>query len=172
MRFQSDVDAIVTGVRFYKSAANTGTHTGSLWTSNGVLLATVTFTGETASGWQTATFSTPVQIKANTPYVVSYYATEWSLLANQRVLHLAGYQQRSAPRPGLGPGGSQRSVYLRRSHLPDDHLRPGKLLGRRHDQYCGPRGYHAADDRFVHAHEWHYFADDRFGDRHQVQRSH
>ena len=33
-KFTSDVDGWVTGVRFYKGAANTGTHTGSLWTAS------------------------------------------------------------------------------------------------------------------------------------------
>src|SRR5262249_35700269 len=61
------------GVRFYKGAGNGGTHTGSLWTSSGTLLQTGTFTNETASGWQTLTFASPVQISANTTYVVSYY---------------------------------------------------------------------------------------------------
>jgi parallel beta-helix repeat protein len=74
MKFQSDVDGYVTGVRFYKGANNTGTHVGSLWTSDGTLLARVTFTNETASGWQEATFSSPVLIKANTTYIVSYFA--------------------------------------------------------------------------------------------------
>src|SRR5207249_6642812 len=37
-------------------------------------LASLTFAGETASGWQQATLSTPVAIAANTTYVVSYYA--------------------------------------------------------------------------------------------------
>nr|WP_308258296.1 DUF4082 domain-containing protein [Saccharothrix obliqua] len=64
----------VLGVRFYKGAGNTGTHKGSLWSSNGLLLATGTFTGETASGWQTLTFPSPVVVQANTTYVVSYYA--------------------------------------------------------------------------------------------------
>ncbi|MEU5696788.1 DUF4082 domain-containing protein, partial [Actinosynnema sp. NPDC020468] len=64
----------VLGVRFYKGAGNTGTHTGSLWSSSGLLLATGTFTGETASGWQTLTFGSPVVVQANTTYVVSYYA--------------------------------------------------------------------------------------------------
>ena len=41
------------GIRFYKAVANTGTHVGSLWTASGQLLASATFTGETASGWQT-----------------------------------------------------------------------------------------------------------------------
>ena len=61
-------------VRFYKGANNTGTHVGNLWTSGGALLATATFTGETASGWQQVSFATPVQVTANTVYVASYFA--------------------------------------------------------------------------------------------------
>ena len=64
----------IQGVRFYKSAAHGGTHTGSLWTSDGRLLATGTFTHETATGWQTLMFSTPVPVRAGSTYVASYYA--------------------------------------------------------------------------------------------------
>jgi hypothetical protein len=74
MKFRSDVAGTITGVRFYKGAANTGTHLGRLWSSTGTQLATVTFSGETASGWQQANFATPVAITAGTTYVVSYYA--------------------------------------------------------------------------------------------------
>ncbi|MGH2853442.1 MAG: DUF4082 domain-containing protein, partial [Solirubrobacteraceae bacterium] len=74
MKFTSDEFGTVGGVRFYKSALNTGTHVGSLWTAEGTLLASATFTGETASGWQQVNFSTPVQISAHTTYVVSYFA--------------------------------------------------------------------------------------------------
>ena len=76
MKFQSTVPGWVAGVRFYKGTGNGGTHTGSLWTSSGTLLATGIFTNETASGWQTLTFANPVQISANTTYMVSYYAPE------------------------------------------------------------------------------------------------
>jgi hypothetical protein len=64
----------VTGVRFYKQTGNTGTHVGRLWTATGTLLGTVTFSSETASGWQQATFTTPIPISAGTTYVVTYYA--------------------------------------------------------------------------------------------------
>jgi hypothetical protein len=74
MKFTSDVFGTVNGVRFYKAAANTGTHVGSLWTESGTLLASATFTNETASGWQQVNFSTPVQISPHTTYVVSYLA--------------------------------------------------------------------------------------------------
>lgn len=73
-RFQSSASGWVTGVTFYKGATNTGTHTGSLWSTDGTLLASGTFTSESASGWQTMTFATPVAISADTAYVVSYHA--------------------------------------------------------------------------------------------------
>jgi hypothetical protein len=74
MRFRADLNGYVTGVRFYKASLNTGTHVGRLWSNTGTLLAKVTFTGESASGWQQATFASPVAISANTTYVVSYHA--------------------------------------------------------------------------------------------------
>jgi hypothetical protein len=74
VKFKSDVFGTVTGVRFYKSAANTGTHVGSLWTASGQQLASATFQNETGSGWQTVQFSSPVAIQPNTTYVVSYHA--------------------------------------------------------------------------------------------------
>ncbi len=74
VKFRSDVAGYVTGVRFYKAAGNTGTHVGSLWSSTGTLLATATFTGETASGWQQVNFSSAVAITANTTYVASYHS--------------------------------------------------------------------------------------------------
>ena len=74
VKFTADAAGLVTGVRFYKAAANTGTHIGDLWTSSGTLLASATFTNETASGWQQVTFSSPVLVTAGTTYVASYYA--------------------------------------------------------------------------------------------------
>ena len=73
LKFRSDVDGFVTGVRFYKSAGNSGTHIGNLWSSTGTLLATATFTAESPSGWQEVLFNAPVAVTANTTYVVSYH---------------------------------------------------------------------------------------------------
>ena len=73
VRFQTSVAGTVTGVRFYKSSQDTGIHTGELWSSTGVQLATVTFTNETASGWQSATFSTPITLTPGQIYTVSYH---------------------------------------------------------------------------------------------------
>lgn len=74
LQFTAAQNGFITGVRFYKSTANTGTHTGSLWDTTGKRLATVQFSGETASGWQTATFVSPVAVTTGTKYVVSYTA--------------------------------------------------------------------------------------------------
>ena len=76
VKFQSGVAGWVAGVRFYKGTGNGGTHTGSLWSSSGTLLATGTFTNETATGWQTMVFPSAVRIGANTTYVVSYFESQ------------------------------------------------------------------------------------------------
>ncbi len=73
-KFTSEAGGSVTGVRFYKGSSDTGTHIGSLWTTSGTLLASATFTNETASGWQQVSFSKPVTISAGTTYIVSYLA--------------------------------------------------------------------------------------------------
>jgi hypothetical protein len=74
MRIKADADGTITGVRFYKAAGSAGPHVGHLWTNTGTLLGTISFSGETASGWQQATFTAPIAVTANTIYVVSYYA--------------------------------------------------------------------------------------------------
>ncbi|QYF72838.1 DUF4082 domain-containing protein [Cryobacterium sp. PAMC25264] len=76
MRFRPETNGFVSGVRFFKSAANTGTHTGSLWNSAGAKLASVTFSAETSIGWQSANFDTPVAVTAGQNYVVSYTAPQ------------------------------------------------------------------------------------------------
>lgn len=81
-KFRSQYAGSVTGIRFYKGPQNIGTHTGSLWTSTGARLANVTFSNETSIGWQTATFASPIEIAANTTYIVSYYAPKGYYSAN------------------------------------------------------------------------------------------
>jgi hypothetical protein len=74
MKFKADVYGVVSGIRFYKAGTNTGTHVGNLWTASGTRLATATFSGESASGWQQVNFSNPVSVTPNTTYVASYFA--------------------------------------------------------------------------------------------------
>ena len=73
MRFQSSISGFITGLMFYKSANNSGSHTANLWSNGGKLLAAATFTRESASGWQTVSFSQPVFIQAHTVDVASYH---------------------------------------------------------------------------------------------------
>ncbi|MEO5852653.1 MAG: N,N-dimethylformamidase beta subunit family domain-containing protein, partial [Nocardioides sp.] len=82
VRFASEVDGTITGVRFYKGQNNTGPHTGSLWAMNGTELATGTFTNESTSGWQTLVFNAPVSITKNTEYLASYRAPVGRYSAN------------------------------------------------------------------------------------------
>ena len=74
VRFTPAVDGKVTGLRFYKGQGNTGTHTGSLWRASGTLVASLTFPDSPETGWQTARFSSPVPVTADTTYVASYFA--------------------------------------------------------------------------------------------------
>ena len=75
VQFTSESAGTVTGIRFYKSATNTGTHVGSLWTFKGELLAQAPRlrTNRRPAGSR-STFSKPVQIKAATTYVAGYFA--------------------------------------------------------------------------------------------------
>jgi hypothetical protein len=91
VRFRPAVSGWITGVRFYKGAANTGTHVGNLWTNGGALLATATFTAETATGWQTVTFATPVQVTAGSTYVASYFAPDGGYSVNSGFFAGSGY---------------------------------------------------------------------------------
>src|SRR4051794_5399098 len=90
VRFTSSQAGEVTGVRFFKSSTNTGSHVGALWSAAGTQLASVTFTGETTSGWQTARFSSPVLIQAGTTYLATYnapkgrYASDAGYFSNGR----------------------------------------------------------------------------------------
>jgi hypothetical protein len=75
VKFRSAQAGYITGVKFWKGgSANSGTHIGHLWSSTGTKLAEANFSGETSSGWQTVTFTSPVPISANTTYVASYFS--------------------------------------------------------------------------------------------------
>ncbi|GAA2853748.1 DUF4082 domain-containing protein [Paenarthrobacter ilicis] len=127
LRFTPSVDGFITGVRFYKSTANTGTHTGSLWSSTGERLATTTFTNETASGWQTALFSQAVPVAAGQKYTVSYWApnghyaskdTQWaSFGATDAPLKVAG-----------GFGAEPAGVYATSSSFPTTSFNGGNYF--------------------------------------------
>jgi hypothetical protein len=91
LKFRSDREGLITGVRFYKvGPANGGEHKGRLWNSAGMQLGSVTFANETDSGWQQALFENPIPILANTTYVVSYFAREGNYAATLDYFALSG----------------------------------------------------------------------------------
>jgi hypothetical protein len=106
VRFTTDTAGFITGLRFYKGTANTGTHVGTLWTNGGVALASATFTGETASGWQQVNFATPVAVTANTVYVASYLAPAGRYAADSGYFTAAGFDNAPLHAPRTGASGS------------------------------------------------------------------
>lgn len=75
-RFTPTVNGTATGIRFYKVDGVAGSHVGVLWDTRGNELGTVTFEDESESGWQTADFATPVELEADTTYIVAYQVPE------------------------------------------------------------------------------------------------
>ena len=112
VKFTSDVNGVIRGIRFYKGPANTGTHTGSLWTTSGQRLRTATFTGETATGWQQVYFASPVAISAGVVYVASYHTDAGRFSFNRDYFAAAGVDRPPlhAPRSSSVSGGN--GVYV------------------------------------------------------------
>ena len=123
VRFSSTAAGTVTGVRFYKSAGNTGTHTGTLFTASGEQLATVTFANESTSGWQTANFNQPVAMTANTEYIMAYKSTTGILLRDGERLRVRA--ERREPEDGV-----RRRGLLLHERLPGCPLRRQLPCGR------------------------------------------
>ncbi len=111
VKFQSDVAGLITGVRFYRAATNTGTHIGNLWSAEGANLATATFTNETATGWQQVNFTTPVQIEANTIYVASYFAPQGHYSGNLAYFASQGEDNPPLHAPANTAVGGGNGVY-------------------------------------------------------------
>jgi hypothetical protein len=121
LKFQTKITGQVTGLKFYKSKQNTGTHIGNLWDKRGKKLASVTFKNETKSGWQTASFDTPVTIAADTTYIVSYFAPEGHFSIDSR--YFAKTSHVSGPLTALKSGtDGANGVYSYgfRSSFPSD----------------------------------------------------
>ncbi|MBJ6727239.1 DUF4082 domain-containing protein [Geomesophilobacter sediminis] len=104
VKFKSDQAGTIAGIRFYKSAANTGTHVANLWDQTGTRLATATFAQETASGWQQVLFSPPVNIAANKVYVASYHTSTGHY--SDDLKYFAGKTRDNPPLHALADGTS------------------------------------------------------------------
>ena len=89
VKFRSSVGGTITGVRFYKTSGNTGTHTGELYSSIGARLAQAVFTNETATGWQTVIFSSPVPITAGVTYIAACYSSSGNYISTDNYFNTA-----------------------------------------------------------------------------------
>ncbi|MFT4165254.1 MAG: DUF4082 domain-containing protein [Microlunatus sp.] len=115
-KFKPEQDGYITGIRFYKGAANTGAHTGTLYTASGEALAQVNFTNETASGWQTATFSSAVPVTAGTTYVAAYYAPNGGIASDSYFFSYRGYT--SGKLTALGGNDNPNGVFSYNNQFP------------------------------------------------------
>lgn len=73
--FSSAQAGEVVALQFYRGRKQKRAYVGSLWSASGELLGQVRFAKSGRKGWQTARFSTPVQIVAGATYVASYLDT-------------------------------------------------------------------------------------------------
>jgi len=73
LKFKSSVAGLVNGVRFFSPNNPSGIYTGNLWSREGTLLSSATFINVNASEWQEVLFATPIQIEADSIYIVSYH---------------------------------------------------------------------------------------------------
>ena len=73
VNFTPTASGTITGLRFYKAAANSGTHVGSLWSRPGRCRLRHVHQRDRL-GLADLTFATPVAITAGTTYVAGYLA--------------------------------------------------------------------------------------------------
>jgi hypothetical protein len=82
VKFTTNSAGAIGAIRYLKPVNETGTHTGSVWSATGTLLATATFANETGSGWQETALANPLSISAGTVYVVSVNANAHYVATN------------------------------------------------------------------------------------------
>ncbi len=110
-KFRPKVNGTITGVRFWKSTQDTGTHIGNLWTTGGTNLASATFVSESATGWQTVQFATPVNVTANTVYVASYHSDVGHYSSDANYFASAGFDNGYIEAVQSGVSGGNNGVF-------------------------------------------------------------
>jgi Domain of unknown function (DUF4082)/Bacterial Ig-like domain len=108
VKFKSSIDGYITGIRFYKEGAMSGTHIGNLWnTGTQTNLATATFSSESASGWQSVTFGAPVAVTAGTMYVASVSIPDGNYIATPNYFNVdaSNYPLTAPSGPNAGGNG-------------------------------------------------------------------
>ncbi|MGF1987025.1 MAG: N,N-dimethylformamidase beta subunit family domain-containing protein [Nostoc sp. ZfuVER08] len=134
LRFRAAKGGQIAAIRFWKAPSETGTHIGKIWTATGTLLASVTFTNETASSWQEQLLETPVNIQANTTYVVSvnvnaYYVASYDELASPIINgELTSVADGNNGVYNSSPNNFPTSSYRNTNYFRDIAFVPGSIL--------------------------------------------
>ncbi len=71
MKFQVAVPGKIHGCRYWRTPFETGSHTGNIWSSAGILQASAVYSNESASGWQEQLLATSLTVTPGVTYVVS-----------------------------------------------------------------------------------------------------
>lgn len=118
VKFRASQNGSIAGIRFYKGSLNTGTHTGSLWSSTGTKLASAVFTAESASGWQEVRFTTPVNITANTTYIAGYLSPNGTYSSTEGAFSSGGVTNGALTALASGVDGNN-GVYIYSNAFPN-----------------------------------------------------
>lgn len=73
-KFMTTSDGVITAFRFYQGPNSTGATTATLWSSEGIKLASVPIP-EGPAGWREIPFVKPVEVNGDNTYVISYHAS-------------------------------------------------------------------------------------------------
>jgi hypothetical protein len=74
VKFRTNVDGVIKKIRYWKTINDNSIKIGAIFNENGSILSEVSFNNETQSGWQEATFTSPINIRANTVYIAAYHS--------------------------------------------------------------------------------------------------
>lgn len=103
MKFRVSVSGVVKSIRFYKGSNNdASTYTLKIYqNSSRALLASVTYSNTTATGWQTVDLPAPLALTVGTTYVVSCYSPSGNYSNNLNYFSTA---RTNGPLTGLANG--------------------------------------------------------------------
>lgn len=106
VKFVSSINGTIKAVRYYRKAGMNGLHIGELYSKDGTKLAQAPFTNETASGWQTAVFLTPVQVTAGQSYTAAVFFTDGNYLEENDYFKGKGVVNGTLSAPADGTSGA------------------------------------------------------------------
>ena len=143
VKFKADTSSAPSpAIRFYKSAANTGVHSGSLWTEGGQRLAQATFSNESSSGWQTVTLRPAgrgpaehdvrrVLLRARTGTTPRRPSTSTARRPPARTAARSPTRRRCTPSATPARRSTASTATASSQRLPDRLVQGEQLLGRR-----------------------------------------